>query len=227
MKFVIALLLLAVVAVPAFAADQPIATDTQQPNLTLSVPTSGMVVAQADTAKPAEPATTDTPAGADSTTPEKKKPTVFALSLGLYSPTNGTVKRIFGSGYTRLGIRPLPTNAPHDWRFAFDVNFISMSSINGSATVIPLTAGVLRRFGKNNVKSYAALNVGPYYGSLSIPPLDINQHGFGLDANLTFGTVFNERYCVEARYDLMNQFAGYDFSSLSISVAVKMFTAKL
>jgi hypothetical protein len=218
MKFVLAFLLLILLAGAAYAADQPADTNSDP----------AVVYTNADTSTTPPPA--EQPAD---TNKKEKKTTVFALTAGIYSPSSANVKTVYGDHFMRYGIRPLPTNAPHDWRFAFDANYITMNSISaGTLTknnvmLIPVTAGFLRRFGKNNVKSYAAINVGPYYGNVSIPDLGIDHRGWGLDANLTFGTVFNEKYCVEARYDMMNKFAGFDFSSLSLSVAMKIFTAKL
>jgi opacity protein-like surface antigen len=218
MKFVLACLLLIMLAGAAYAADQP-ANANSDP---------AVVYTNADTGATPPPA--EQPAD---TSKDKKKTTVFALTAGMYSPASANVRTVYGDHFLRLGLRPLPTNAPHNWRFAYDVNYITMSSMTAdtltknNVMLIPVTAGFLRRFGKNDVKSYAAVNVGPYYGSVSIPDLGINEHGWGLDANLTFGTVFKERYCIEARYDLMNKFAGFDFSSLSLSVAMKVFTMKL
>ncbi len=220
MKFVITLLLLITLGGSVFAADTP--ATTTEPTVTTAPTTDATpTVTTSETAKP-----TDQPAP-DAATDQKKKRTVFALSAGLYMPVNGQVKDIYGDNFLRLGIRPLPTNAPKGWRFAYDVNWISLESINGKATIIPITAGVLRRFGKNDVKSYAALNVGPYYGNVKVPALGIDKTGWGWDANATLGVVFKERFCLEARYDLMNKFAGLDFDSLTISAAIRIFTAKL
>lgn len=220
MKFVLALLLLISLGGSAFAADAPVTT-SEPTAVTAPTTDTAPTVTVSETANPA-----DQPAP-DAATDQKKKRTVFALSAGLYMPVNGQVKDIFGDKFLRLGIRPLPTNAPKGWRFAYDVNWISLDSINGKATIIPVTAGILRRFGKEDVKSYAALNVGPYYGNVDVPALGIDKKGWGLDANATLGVVFKERFCLEVRYDMMNKFGGLDFSSLTISAAIRMFTAKL
>ncbi len=218
MKYVLAFLLLMMLAGAAYAADQP-----NDANVTPAV-----VYTNADSGNNTAPATP--PAEEDQ---NQKKRTVFALTAGMYTPNDSLTKGVFGDHFLRLGIRPLPTNAPHGWRFAYDVNYIGLTSITegtlstNKATLIPITAGFLRRFGKDKVKSYAAINVGPYYGNAKIPDAHIKESGWGWDANLTLGTVFNEQFCIEARYDMMSKFAHLDFSSLSVSVAMKIFTAKL
>ena len=218
MKFVLAILMLILLAGAAYAADQPADTNSD-PSAVLTNAEPG-----------ATPPPAEQPAGPSK---DEKKRTVFALTAGMYGSTSASVRAVYGDHFLRLGLRPLPTNAPHNWRFAYDANYISMSSISAgtlttnTVTLIPVTAGFLRRFGKNDVKSYAAINVGPYYGNVSIPDRGIRENGWGWDANLTFGTVFKERYCIEARYDMMSKFAGFDFSSLSLSVAMKVFTMKL
>ena len=218
MKFVLAFFLLILLAGAAYAADQPADTNSDPAVVNTN----------------AEPGATPPPAEQPAeTSKDKKKRTVFALTAGMYGPTSASVRAVYGDHFLRLGLRPLPTNAPHDWRFAYDANYITMSSIiagtstKNNVTLIPITAGFLRRFGKNDMTSYAAINVGPYYGNVSIPYLGIAEHGWGWDANLTLGAVFKEKYCIEARYDMMSKFAGFDFSSLSLSVAMKVFTMKL
>lgn len=220
MKFLIALLFLITISGSAFAEDVPV-TASEPTVITAPASDPGTAATQDEAVMPMDQATSDTPA-------ESKKRTVFALTVGQYRPVNGEVKDIFGDGsLLRLGIRPLPTNAPNGLRFAFDVNWISLDSINGDADIIPITAGLLHRFGKKDLRSYAAMNVGPYYCDADVPFLGIDDKGWGWDVNFTLGTVFKERFCLEARYDLMDEFSGLDFSSISLSVAMRLFTAKI
>lgn len=220
MKFLIALLFLITLSGVVFAEDVPVS---------MSEPAVVTAPAAAtDTAIQDEAIMPEDQSASDTSAKPQKKPTVFALTLGQNRPLNDKVKAIYGDGNLwRIGIRPLPTNAPRGSRFAWDVNWISMESVNGDADIIPITAGLLHRFGKNDLRSYAALNIGPYYCDAEVPALNIDKKGWGWDTNLTLGTVFKERYCLEARYDFMNDFAGLDFSSFSISFAFRLFTAKL
>lgn len=164
---------------------------------------------------------------------KEKARTIYGLTLGIFTPVDSTVRDTFGDNWIRYGVRPIPTELPNSWRAGFDISFYSMSNGPDEVTIVPLTGGFIRKFGKSDeegkkkTQSYLAINVGPYYCDLNSPTLGKTKTGWGLNANTTYGIVFNNRWSLEARYESMSKFQGIDFSAFSISASFKLFTARL
>lgn len=152
----------------------------------------------------------------------------FGPSIGIYRPTSEKVQDTFGSNWTRFGLRPFLTEVPDRWRFMFDLSYYGMSNGDDSATLIPITAGFMKGLTQHkDMLTYVALNMGPYYARVDAPSIGVNKTGWGLNANATVGAIFNQRWSLEARYEFMNEFAGFDFSAFSISVGLRMFDVSL
>ncbi|HUV03721.1 MAG TPA: outer membrane beta-barrel protein [Armatimonadota bacterium] len=189
------------------------------------------LIAQAPSA-PAEPETTgaENQAPARPGEPETRihRPRLgFGLTAGLYNPTNSLVRDVFGKNWFRFGIRPMPTELPERWRVMFDVSYYAMSNEDDDVTIIPVSVGLIRGFGKSEKRrAYGAVNVGPYYCNLNAPSMGLDKTGWGLGANATVGVMFRNRWSIEARYELMDKFEGLDFSAFTISAAYKLFETR-
>ncbi|MCL6629115.1 MAG: porin family protein [Armatimonadetes bacterium] len=214
---------------------------------TLLIISAGLVYAQEQSSPGADtpaaaPTVGDSTSTADSTAEQptekpiikkEKARTVYGLTLGIFTPVDSTVRDTFGDNWIRYGVRPIPTELPNSWRPGFDISFYSMSNGPDEVTIIPLTGGFIRRFGKTDeeskkkTQSYLAINVGPYYCDLNSPTLGKTKTGWGLNGNATYGIVFNNRWSLEARYEAMSKFEDVDFSAFSISASFKLFTARL
>lgn len=164
--------------------------------------------------------------------PEKPR-TDFGLSVGLFSPADSGVRALFDDdNWLRLGLRPLPTRVPeHRWQPAFDVSYYSMSherlGVKDEVELLPITFGFLRGFGREDeTRAYVAVHAGPYYGDLHAPSIGVDARDWGLNINATVGVIFDGRYCLEGRYDFMDELGGFDFSAWSISLAVKAFSGR-
>ena len=178
-------------------------------------------------------------AGTDAEADEEQPSTVtlkpkvnFGLMVGAYMPTNSDVRDLFGDTWLRVGIRPIPREYADKYRLTFDFSYYSMEEANGvyidRVRLIPVTVGILRGFGSGkNVRSYVAVNAGPYYGSFKAPSVGISEKKWKLNANVTGGLVFNDKLSIEGRYEFMEKLAGYDFSAFTVSANYRVFSARL
>ena len=212
--FVLVFLLALLPAMVSFAADQP-ETSPDQPGPTSSVEKAAPA-GEAESTSEEEPA------------PQIKKQRVaMGLMIGSYNPVDSELKDVFGRHFVRYGIRPIPLEVPTIWRISWDASFYSMSRDDDKATLIPLTAGFIRGFGKGKTaRSYAAVNAGIFYGHVDVPTIGAHKSGLGLNANLTVGTMLQKRLALEARYEWFDEFAGLDFSAFTISATLKLFEMK-
>lgn len=157
----------------------------------------------------------------------KKASTNYALMVGLFMPTDSVVRNTFGESWIRYGIRPLPKDLPEQWRLNFDISFYKMSNSTDRVYLVPVTVGALRGFNTDkNVQTYLAINAGPYYGDLYAPSVPVSQSQIGVNANITYGIIFDEKLSIEGRYEIMSDLGGYNFNAFTVSAAVKIFTAK-
>jgi hypothetical protein len=109
-----------------------------------------------------------------------------------------------------------------------DVAYLRSSRNGNSVSLLPLTFGVTRAFGQDtNMRPYAALRAGPYWGSVNSPILGINKSRVGIDANAAVGLLFRNGFYVEARYDYLSQLEGLNFNGFFLSAGIKLFDLRL
>jgi len=212
-KHLLALIfLITLLAAGAALADQPVApAENSQPVLTAQQPET-----------PAESAVSaDQPVISEEE--NRKPPHVFGLALGTYTPMNSDVKDVFGGTKIRAGLRPLLTETPERARFMYDISFIALDHEDDQAILIPLTVGLLQGFGQDTrMQSYAAINAGMFYGNVQAPSVGAFDEGWGFTANATVGICYNKRLTIEARYEIMDKFAGFNFNSLSLMAGYRI-----
>lgn len=152
----------------------------------------------------------------------------FGPSIGIFRPTSGKVQDTFGSTWTRFGLRPFIMEVPERGRIMLDLSYYAMDDGTDRAILIPLTAGYMMAISQHkDMLTYAAVNAGPFYGSVDAPSVGADKSGWGLNANATLGVALNQRWSLEARYDFFNKFAGFDFSAFSLSVGFRLFDVSL
>lgn len=163
------------------------------------------------------------------------------VDLGVFLPSDGDVKDVYGKSWFRIGVTPLSFQKPGNWRFTFDLGFLKRSNdlevpegkgggtvLRNDVTLIPLTFGYTRSFSENtDFMPYVALRAGPYYVDVNSDAFGVDDKGFGINANAAFGVSFSQRFYIEARYDYYSKFKGIDFSGLSFSAGVKLFEIRL
>ncbi|GEM_PF-2197993 len=205
------------------AASSAIAAD--EPATTLIGTEPVLIAQQAETSTESIEAASDTEADVPPDEPivQRKPPHVFGLAVGSYTSLDSEVKDTFGGTKIRVGLRPLLTEAPKRTRLMYDVSFYVLRDSGNQALLIPLTVGMMRGFGQETkLQSYVALNAGMFYGDVDAPSVGVSKNGWGFTANTTIGLIYNKRFMVEARYEIMDEFAGFDFDSFSLMAAYKI-----
>jgi hypothetical protein len=146
----------------------------------------------------------------------------IAVSYGMFRPSSGSTRDIFGSTWSGIGIGQFTRQRAARWRPTFDVALYNHDDV-GRATLVPVTIGVQRAFGSTgSAIPYAAVRVGPYYGRVRDALGERSTH-IGFDANAAMGVTINERVFVEARYDYFSRIAGTSFDGVSLTVGVRVF----
>ena len=211
-RFIILMSIVILAAGVAYAADQT-PTPEPQPNTSVEQPTN----------QPAE--TPEQPAPEKETIKAKMH---FGPAIGIFSPTSSAVQDTFGGTWIRYGLRPFITEVPERWRFMIDLSYYAMDDGTDQAKLVPITAGFIRGLSQHkDMLTYMAVNMGPFYGNVDAPSIPVSKKGWGVNTNATFGMVFNQRWSLEARYEYMNKFAGFDFSAFSISAGLRLFDISL
>ncbi len=150
------------------------------------------------------------------------------LDVGVYLPTDSTVRNTFGKSWWRVGLTPLSFQDPGMWRFTLDIGVIGNQTTLGRALLIPVTVGATRSFeSPGGGKPYVAVRAGGYYGDVFSPPLGINSSRIGFNGNVAVGVSFQDTFYIEARYDVFSEFRGLDFNGFFLSAGVKVFQVRL
>jgi len=218
-RFLILISIVILAAGVAYAADQT-PTPEPQPNTSVEQPTNQ----PAET--PTQPAETQEQPAAEKETVKAKLH--FGPAIGIFIPTSNAVQDTFGSSWTRFGLRPFLTEVPDRWRFMFDLSYYAMDDGTDQAKLVPITAGLMKGISqRKDMLTYMAVNMGPFYGDIDAPSVGVSKKGWGVNTNATFGMVFDQRWQLEARYEYMTKFAGFDFSAFSISIGLRMFDISL
>lgn len=222
--FVLVLLFAIALLGTAYAADQPVDNAGGSPAAVTQSTTPDAALDSEEAVDTEDQATTEE----DNAQKKGKKPrTSYGVMLGVYNPVNSQVQDLFGDSWFRYGLRPITAEGPQGWRSTFDVSFYSMSKNFNDVQIIPVTLGMIRRFGDEaKARGYVAVNVGPYYCDVTVPGMGIDKKGVGMNANVTAGVIIKKSLSLEARYEVMNDFEGLDFSALTFSAVIKAFTAK-
>lgn len=214
--FVVLFVVAAMTGASAQAAAQPPVIDgVEEPVLIAQAPQP-----DPDSQQSEEPAPSDEEQG-------RKPPLVIGLGIGSYTPLNSDVEDVFGGTKVRFGLRPILTELPERIRLMYDISYYSLEKNDDSAVLIPLTIGVLQGFGQGSkTQTYAAVNVGAFYGDVFSPTMMVSESGWGLTGNVTIGLVYDKKLLLEARYEIMEKFAGFNFDSFSLMAAYKLFQVR-
>lgn len=153
-----------------------------------------------------------------------EKPRIgIGLSVGSYSPTSSTVRDIFGDSLVCISLTPMPTDSSFDMKPTLGASYYQMKRDDSSATLIPITLSMTKGLnGNEKARPYVTVEAGTFYGDVDIPTRNADKKGFGFEASAALGVLFSKRWSLEARYDLLSEFAGLDFSSFTISAVYRV-----
>ncbi|MBA3725315.1 MAG: hypothetical protein H0W86_02420 [Armatimonadetes bacterium] len=150
------------------------------------------------------------------------------VDVGIYFPQSELVRDVWGENWFRIGISPLSFQTPGNWRFTFDLGIMRRSENDDSVTLIPLTFGFTKSFGRDmKMLPYVVGRVGPYWGDVDSLTFGINKSQVGWNANAAVGISFDRRFYIEGRYDHYSKFEGLDFSGFSIAAGIRVFEIRL
>lgn len=152
----------------------------------------------------------------------------LGVRAGFFLPQSSEARDNFGSTWTSFSISPMNFQRPDSWSPTFNFASYNNSDNGGSASLIPLTLGVIKALSRSDsTTTYVAIRAGGYYGDVSNPGAGIGDNGFGLTANASYGVIFNNRFFLEARYDWFEEMAGVNFSGIALTAGVQLFEFRL
>ncbi len=151
----------------------------------------------------------------------------LGIKAGVFYPTDSGLRQAFGDNWTSIGISPVRLEAKNGTRQSTDFAITARSKNGNRVFMLRPTFGVSKSFdnrGDGSVVPYVAARAGLAYIDYSIENTSRRFSGnkFGFTGNVEFGVVFNQRFAILARYDMMPRFDGFNFSGFSLEAAVQV-----
>jgi len=190
-----------------------------------------LVLAQAASAQePLPPPPTGV--GTEEPEPAESEPKQDAISIlgtrfsivagvGMLWPTRSATRDVFGSNHLSPSIAFWTFRSRRGFSFSFDFSWRAYGKDGeGEANIWATNAGMvwLARRRTRDLIPYVALRAGP-----AIVDLPQRSARFGFGGTLDAGVVLWRRVIVSGRYDVLTREAGFDLSSLSARIAVRLF----
>lgn len=150
--------------------------------------------------------------------------TYLGGKVGLYMPSDGEMRDIFGSSIVVFGVSVDDFSKQADkWRLTADFDFISGSDGSDKFFAAPVTASVGRVFGSPNdqARPFVRFGVGAAYFDYSITRPSTGERfsskriGFGADAEV--GLFLGDRIRIAAKYVMFSKVDDFDFSGLQLT----------
>lgn len=152
----------------------------------------------------------------------------WGVKVGLFMPSNSTIRQIFGDNWFSFGLTPQQQAAGKDLTFGEDVGFITASSNGNRLLLVPVTAGFTKLFEprQNAVVPYGAVRAGAAYYDYSITkPLGASytNTSVNLTGNVELGVIFSQKFVLAARYDWFAQSNGFTFDGFTVWAEMQLF----
>jgi opacity protein-like surface antigen len=149
---------------------------------------------------------------------------------GLYFPSNGEIRDIFGSSIFVFGISADDfSRQPDKWRLTGNFDFISGTKDNDKFFAAPVTASVGRVFGApgDRMRPFVRFGVGGAYFDYSITRPSTGERfstkRFGFTADAEAGVFLSDRVRVSAKYVWFSKVDDFDFSGFQLTATVNLF----
>jgi opacity protein-like surface antigen len=161
---------------------------------------------------------------------ENRGGTYLGVRAGMFMPSNGEMRDIFGSSIFVLGLSADDfTKQADKWRLTADFDFITGKEDNNKFFIAPVTASIGRVFGSpdDNMRPFVRFGVGGAYMDYSITRpstaerFSAKRFGFGADAEV--GVFLSDRVRVSAKYLWFSKVDDFDFSGLTLTATVNIF----
>jgi hypothetical protein len=144
----------------------------------------------------------------------------IVAGAGMLWPTSRATREAFGTNHLSPSIAFWTFRSSQGFGLSVDLAWRAFGENDGEANIWGLFPGVvwLGRHRTRDLIPYAALRAGPAF--VKVPDRDVRlAFGGTLDA----GVVLWQRLIVSGRYDRVTREAGFDLSSLSARIAVRVF----
>ena len=149
--------------------------------------------------------------------------TYLGVKGGLYLPTNGEIRDIFGSSIVVFGLSVDDITRQADkWRLTADFDFITGKKDGNKFFAAPVTASIGKIFGNrgDNTRPYVRFGAGGAYYDYSITRPGTGERfstkRFGASADAEVGVIIGERFRVSAKYQWLSKADDFDFSGFQI-----------
>jgi hypothetical protein len=143
------------------------------------------------------------------------------ILAGGYWLTRGETKDLFGDVWPDLDLELRWAERAGHGGLTVDLSY-RHGHDDGTATLIPLTFGWWENLDdwsdepRRSWRSYAAVRVGPYYGTVS--RIGGGETTVGLNAHLMIGSIFGRRFLAEIRYDWYTTIADTNFEGFTFQI---------
>jgi hypothetical protein len=151
-------------------------------------------------------------------------------TIGLYYPSNSTIKNLIGSQFLTYGIQPWSGNTATGG-ITPEIDFIGGSGNGNSFYIIPLVMAYEKDFtSKYTTGIHTGTSFVPYlrvsggiayfnYNITDDAGSDFSSQRFGWTAGLEAGLKIAESAKVFAKYDLFSKQGPFDFSGIQIGIS--------
>lgn len=153
----------------------------------------------------------------------------LGVKAGLYLPSNGEIRDIFGSSIVVFGISVDDITKQADkWRLTGNVDFITGKDGNDKFFAAPFTASIGRIFGNrgDTTRPYVRFGVGGAYFDYSITRPSTGERfstkRFGASADAEVGLIFGERFRLSAKYQWFSKVDDFDFTGIQITATYQL-----
>jgi hypothetical protein len=147
---------------------------------------------------------------------------MFGIKAGFYTPSSGALRDALGDRWFSFGVGRVRTEAKLGWRTGPDIEIIRHKRGANKAAFVSPSFVISRDFGVEGAKSFPYISAGV---GLSYFDYTLTRGGatdsvkrIGPSAHLQAGYVFEGRFFVSLRYNVMPSYDGYGFSGLNLSV---------
>lgn len=150
----------------------------------------------------------------------------WGLNGGVFLPSDRTVRDIFGDTWLSFGLQPITFATPKRWKLRVNFALLTADRDGNRLLAIPVTVGAEMQFdqGRGQVP-YVAVAAGPTYYDYSIVRMEggvperFAARRIGWNGNVRAGITFNQRFQLQARYDLYSETDGFHFDGLTLSAS--------
>jgi hypothetical protein len=149
-------------------------------------------------------------------------------TIGTFTPTGGRLRDAFGADRFTIGFRPVaPKEFAARWLPDFGVDAISAERRDNRLFILPVTFGVVRRFGSPGglIRPYVRVGAGFAYMDYAFDSGNrrIAAKRFGPTGNVEVGVRITDRVRLAAAYHVFPRYDETTFDGIELSLTYTVF----